>query len=365
MDTITLELRTQLRSLNAYISLIKNIEASKIKVKLLENAIEIQIEENVYNLPLSNVKLLPSSLSSLGITNRWIFFRIQTQPNSIYGTFETELLNADNNSTNNFLNTTNKAKLPPENVNCKLICTCCKYEITKTTCFKRILPLPSADCDPQEWFCCKHSHGEPFSLEPGESDLFYSINYSIFNKNLFKDNLKLRNFLIHCGRCFSILGSSNYKNFKSLKIWNCCIEYKISNDNSVIKGSPPLTDFLSIVKHVSELVTGEKILLEAQDANSIHYILLRPMEAKLNIFTEEKVNSKDQVLNLNSSFVVKVLYKYGESNKTTKHNDRDVKYSELALPSILAGMDQLVNSSIRFPPVYRKVDDFYIGYLSI
>ncbi|XP_011493954.1 PREDICTED: uncharacterized protein LOC105359150 [Ceratosolen solmsi marchali] len=362
MDTITLELRSQLRSLNAYISLINNIDVSRIKVKLLENAIEIQIEDETYNLPLCGVKLLPSSLSSLGITNRWIFFRIQTQPNSIYGTFETELINSENKSTN-FLNITNKVKLPPQNVNCKLICICCKNEVTKTICFQRILPLPSVDCDPQEWFCCKHSNDEPFSLNPGESDLFYSINYSIFNKNIFKENLKLRKLLIHCSRCFTILGSSNYKNLKSIKIWNCCIEYKISNNNTILKGVPPLTDFLSTIKHTAELITGEKILLEAQDVNSIHYILLRPMEAKLNLFTEEKLNSKNQILNLNSSFVVKILYKYGESNKTTKHNDPDIKYCELALPSILAGMDQLVNSSIRFPPVYRKADDFYIGYL--
>ena len=366
MESVNLELRPRLRSLSAYISLENNIDTSTIKVKLLEDVIEIRVEDQTYILPLINAKLLPSSLSSLGITNRWISFRIQTQPSSIYGKFETEVIKNDDKSNGDFINNSEKIELPPKNTDCKLFCSCCKNEITKIVSFQRVLPLPSSDCDPQEWFCHKHGDEEPFSLDPKESDLFYSVNYLVLNKNVFIDSLKLRNSLINCNRCFSILGSLHGKESKSMKIWNCCIEYKtLSNESAIKRAASPLSDFLLTVKDSAELTLGEKILLEAQDENSLHYILLRPMEAKLNILTEDKINSVDQTIKLKSSFVVKVLYKYGVTIKTTKHNDPNVKYCEVALPSILAGMDKLVSSSTRFPPAYRKAEDFYIGYLPI
>ena len=366
MEAITLEIRPQLRSLNAYISLIQDIDKSTIKVKLVEDAIIIQIKEKTYNLPLSNVKLLPTSLSSLGITNSWISFRIQTQPNVLFGTFETEVIDNKNKANYGFLNISSDLQLPPKNKNCKILCTCCKNEITKTACFQKILPLPSSDCDPQEWFCHKHGSDEPFTLEPKESDFFYSVNYCLLNKHIFEGSLKLRNSLVHCNRCFSIVGLTNGKELKSLKIWNCCIEYKVLNDKSVISETlSPLTDFLSTIKHTADLIIGEKVLLEAQDINNIHYILLRPMEAKLNVLKEGSVKLEEEIITLESSFVAKVLYKYGESKSTTKHDDPNVKFCELSLPSILAGMDALVTSSKRFPPAYRKAEDYYIGHLPI
>ncbi|OXU22038.1 hypothetical protein TSAR_001913 [Trichomalopsis sarcophagae] len=342
-----------------------SILTSDFNIQILEDAIEIHIEAKVFKLPLSHVKLLPSSLSSLGITNRWISFRILTQPNSLYGTFETEIINTENSLTSSFSSYSNKVEFPPKNTACKFYCKCCKNVITKTVCFQRILPLPSSDCDPQEWFCCKHSGEESFSLDPKETDLFYSINYSVLNKHVFVENLKFKNSIIHCNRCLSILGSFDGHETKSLKIWNCCVEYKGSNDSISKRISSPLCDFLSSVKTTAELIIGEKILLEAQDVNSLHYILLRPMEAKLDLFTEDKEHFDGQILDLKSSSVVKVLYNYGENKKTIKNNDPDTKHCELALPSILAGMDQLVSSSTRFPPAYRRTDEFYIGYLII
>ncbi|KAJ8678703.1 hypothetical protein QAD02_014490 [Eretmocerus hayati] len=365
MESITLELRPRLRSLNAYMSLKESIDASAVKVKLLEDTIEIEIGEKLFILPLTNVRLLPTSLSSLGITNRWISFRIQTQPHAIYGTFETELIETDNALNDVSLTCKNTTGLPPKNVECKLLCVCCKHEITKSICFQRVLPLPSSDCDPQEWFCCDHSGNESFSLDPKGSDLFYSINYYVLNKSIFIGELKLRNYLVHCNRCLSVLGSTNKENSKSLRIWNCCVEFESFGSDSFFNKTSPLDDFLCSIKHTAELVIGEKVLLEAQDTNSIHYVLLRPMEAKLNLLTNEKPTSNASTLKLESSFVVKVLYKYGESRKTSRSNDTDIKYCELALPSILAGMDQLVTSSARFPPAYRKAEDFYIGYLRL
>lgn len=368
METVTLELRPRLRSLSAYISLIKEINTDTIRVKLLEEEIQVEIENIIYTLPLSGViKLLPSSLSSLGITSRWITFRVQTQPDSfLFGTFETEIIDNLRNDIDNKLSfgekKINQQQLPTKNIDSQLICTCCKNHITRSVAFKRILPLPSIDCDPQDWYCCinKHQHDDQhekqISLDPGELDFFYSFNYCVLNKCVFQENLIIKNSLVRCNRCLTIIGSSKGEN---KKLWNCCIEYK-SNEHS-IKGSPSfLNDFLNAVKSIASLTIGEQILFEAKDVNSVHFLLLRPMESKLNIFTQNKINSK-----LDSLYVVKVLYKYGESEKTIVNNYSDAKYSELALPSILAGLDELISWSKKFPPVYRKADDFYMGYLPV
>lgn len=143
------------------------------------------------------------------------------------------------------------------------------------------------------------------------------------------------------------------------------MEYQIFNGKNSVKSSvTPLSDFLATIKDTAELVIGEKILLEAQDVNGAHYILLKPMETRLNVFTWDRLKEdEDQTVNLTSLFVVKVLYKYGESEIMRRRDEPDVKYCELALPAILAGMNELVACSARFPLAYRRAEDFYIGYL--
>ncbi|KAL7293711.1 hypothetical protein TKK_0012783 [Trichogramma kaykai] len=368
MNSITLEIRPRLRSLNAYISLKESIDNSRLQVRLGENDIKIEIQGKLYSLSLANIHLLPSSLSSLRITDKWISFRIQTEPNYLYGKFETEIIKNDDINYN-YMNLANELQLPPKNKNCQLICARCENRITKIVNFQRILPLPSSGCDPQEWFCHKHGKDEPFSMDPKESDLFYSSNYCLFNTNVFEDRSKLlnsSNSLVQCNRCFAVIGSAKEKNIKSLKIWNCCINYKIIDDDSVIKIiSSPLSDFLTTFKHTSDYTIGEKILLEAEEAHCTHHIILKTMEKKLHIQKTDQVNLTQQSIDLESSFVVKVFYKYGESKSTIKNNDPDVEFSELPLSSFISGMEALMSSTARFPPAYRKAEDYYIGYLPL
>lgn len=365
METITLELRPRLRSLSAYVLFTKNVEASAIKIKLLETAIELNVDEDSYTLPLSSIKLVPSSLSSLSVSNCWISFRIQIQSDSKYGTYKTEVLKTESKSNSRLLSPDN---LPPKDTNCIILCTCCKKNISNIASFKRILELPSSDCEPQEWFCHQHDGcSQKFSLDPKETDLFYSINFFLLHKNIRSNDLKFKNEIIYCSRCLSSLGTQSKKNSDSLKIWNCSIEFKIISDNSIIKGTQdPLSDFLHVFKNTAEFVIGEQILLEAFDGNVIHYILLRTMESKLNCLIGQKtdpVKKVSNVLGTKSSVVHKVLYKCGESKTSLNTLNFNCKYCQVSILSILAGMNSLVGSTKHYPPAYRKAEDFYIGYL--
>lgn len=374
MESITLELKPLLRSVSAFIYLANNVDSSKIDIQLLENSVKIHIQEKIYKLEIPNIQLLQTSLSSLILSGHWITFRFLTQPNLLYGKFESEIVNLENKF-NHSLSIDTKTEFPSKKVDCKLLCSCCQNEISKTLCFQRILPLPSSGCDPQEWFCHKHDHGhdnndtddlESFSLEPKETDLFYYVNYFLFNKHVLIENLKLKNTLVYCNRCYTILGAYTEKNKRSLKIWIACVEFKLCSDNSIVKClKSPLTDFLLVVQDTAEFVLGETILLEARDSSNIHHVLIKIMAKKLDIFTEDKVCLSNQSVELKSSYVVKVLYKYSENEKAPTNHYQDIKHCEIALPSILAGVDQLISSTARFPPAYRKAEDFYIGYLPI
>lgn len=152
MEIVTVELRPRLRSLSAYLLFTKNVETSVINIKLLENAVELKIGENMYILPLPNIKLMPSSLSSLNVSQCWISFRMQMEPNSKYGTFNSEILDNGNFSHAGLINghvTPIKVNLPPKDTDCIVICACCKNNISRTVNFRRILELPSSDYDPQ------------------------------------------------------------------------------------------------------------------------------------------------------------------------------------------------------------------------
>lgn len=371
MESITVEFRPLLRSISASI-FSENSISSRVDVKLLENAVEIHLENKIYKLELPSIKLIQTSLSSLVISGHWISFRSLTEPNSLYGKFETEIVNLENKFNNFFSISSNKTELPLKNINYRLLCSCCQNEISKVLCFQRILPLPSSGCDPQEWFCHQHDHDddvddhESFSLEPKETDLFYYINYFLLNKHVLKENLKLKDTLVFCNRCYSIMGAFTEKNKRSLKFWTACTQFRVCSDSSIIGGlQSTLTELSLIIQDIAEFVIGETILLEARDASNFHHILIKIMERKLNIFTQDKIISNDQVVNLKSSFVVKVLYKYNEKDKTIKNNYDDIKSCEIALPSILNAIDQLINSTARFPPAHRKAGDFYIGYLPL
>ncbi|XP_033223754.1 uncharacterized protein LOC117177270 [Belonocnema kinseyi] len=359
LGSITLELRPRLRSCIVFI-FIGNNDPSSIGVKLRENSITITLERTSKSLILPSVKLLPTSLSSLRITNKWISFRVQTNPEAIFGTFRTEVISAIARS----METENAGRLdlPEIGSECLLRCKCCENVITSIIKCNRVLPLPDRDCDPGEWFCCTNSKVD-FSklLRPQETDYFYGPSFCVLHNDVLK-NFKEKSNTILCKRCFTILGLK--EDMDSVRIWNCCVERKVGEEEFKSRNQSPLDEFVLTIKDCSD-VMGEEILLEALEGNTTHYILMKPMEWQLDLLTESNSKWKGDLIRLQKARVIKVFYTYGESKKSVKNDYVHSKYYFIALPLMLAGIEHLIASTKRFPPAYRTVTQYCVGYVNV
>ncbi|XP_015599090.1 uncharacterized protein LOC107269581 [Cephus cinctus] len=368
MVSVTLELRPRLRSCNVFIYMHGAAEPESIRLKLNEDAIIFGIGEKTTTLSSSSIKIVPKSLSLLRVTSNWISFRVQTKPiNSSYGSFGTEILGAELVEIDTVLrDLKGNTILPTENSEFRLSCVNCKNDIIKTVSFKRVLPLPRTDCDPSEWFCCKHDENNESStlLSPRKSDYFYGAYYCVLHKNNLCDHVKIDKKVVVCGKCLSIIGMP-WDNV-SVKIWNCCIEYKTSKNPLPMKISTALDDFLLVILDSVDTVPGSRLLLEATEGNHTHYLLLQPMDWHLDLLVEPEIlpNNKNLV-NLRRIRVIKVLYKYGEKKADIISNSSEFQQCHVALPIMLAGVEQLLLSTKRVPPSYRVADEYYIGYVYV
>ena len=360
LGSITLELRPQLRSCIVFI-FIGNKDPSSIKLKLRESSITITLEQISKSLVLPSVKLLPTSLSSLRITNQWISFRVQTNPDTIFGTFKTEVISEIARSIETE-NSSSKLDLPPIGAECSLRCKCCENVITNIIQCKRVLPLPNRDCDPGEWFCCTNSKVDFAKLlKPQENDYFYGPSFCVLHNNVVKNLEEKRNTIL-CKRCLTILGIKEDND--SIRIWNCCIECKIGEGEFKSRNQSPLNEFVLTIKDCSD-VMGEEILLEALEGNTTHYILMKPMEWQLDLLTESNSKWEGESIRLQKARVIKVFYTYGENKKSVRKDYVHSKYYLIALPLMLAGIEHLISSTKRFPPVYRTVTQYYVGYVNV
>ena len=359
LESITLELRPRLRSCIVFI-FIGNKNPLSTRVKITENSIILTLEDKSKNLVLPTVKLLPTSLSSLRVTNKWISFRVTTKPETIFGTFKTEIISEITRDV--MTESLNKLDLPPIGSECSLRCKCCENVISNIINCKRVLPLPDRDCDPGEWFCCKNSKVDFLKLlRPQETDYFYGASFCLLHNSVMK-NLKEKDNIILCKRCLTILGTK--EDSDSIKIWNCCVEQKIGEEEFKSKSQSPLDEFVLTIKDCSD-VMGEEILLEAQEGNNTHYILMKPMEWQLELLTESNLKWESEAIRLQKNQVIKVFYTYGENVKSVKNDYVHSKYYLIALPLMLAGIEHLISSTKRFPPAYRMVAQYYVGYVNV
>ncbi|XP_051162073.1 uncharacterized protein LOC127282045 [Leptopilina boulardi] len=361
LGNITVEVRPRLRSCIVFIYIGDN-DPSLIDVKLSETSIKIKCEKISKNLILPSVKLLPTSLSSLRITSKWISFRVQTNPDTIFGTFKTEIMN-DIARTITMENSLIKQNLPQIGSQLLLRCKCCENIITNIINCKRVLPLPNRDCDPGEWFCCKHTKVDFAKLLiPQDTDYFYGPAFCVLNNNNFQNLIEKYNTIL-CKKCLTILGIK--EDNESMRIWNCCVERKINDDKEFqLICQSPLDEFVSTIKDCSEIM-GEEILMEALEGNKTHYILMKPMEWQLELLTESNIKWEGESIRLKKSQVIKVFYKYGECKKSVRNEFVHSKYYLIALPLLIAGIEHLICSTKRFPPSYRTVTQYCVGYINI
>lgn len=367
MEFTTIELRPRLRACNIFVCLMGNADSSSIQVKLYKDYVTLQVNRNFYNLSLGSVRIIPTSLSSLRVAGSWVSFRIQTSPpDSLYGSFITELVGTSGLTNDNCFSSSS-VELPPKNADLIFLCSGCDNPLTKVINLKKVLPLPNNDCDPADFFCCSHN-GQDYSklLEPRICDYFYGPYFAVLSRESFGEKLKINDESVVCNRCLAVIGTPN--SHYSLKIWNCCMEYTRANDHSTVttKRSNPLADFKAAVKSCcSDGFSNNRILLEAKERGSPHYLLLKPMEWNLDLLVEPGEIKDSRAINLSRKKVVKVLYDYGETKNTLKNDCEDAKRLKIGMKCMLAGIEHLLLSSKRIPPIYRNTDEDHIGYMSL
>ncbi|KYN38290.1 hypothetical protein ALC56_07330, partial [Trachymyrmex septentrionalis] len=371
MEFITLELRPRLQSCNVFISMRKDLCLKNVRIKLLESTMVLIVEDYSISFLLPSVKIIPTSLSMLNIMNNWVCFRLQTAPlESAFGSFSTEVMTNLNKlvqSNTHSQSIVNDIKLLFETSKCTILCTCCKNVISKLISFKRFLPLPDAEYDPDEWFCCKHScNSVSNSVQPQESDYLYGSCFSVLHKSIFASNVCTDNKTLSCNKCLLHIGTFHAYNL--FKIWNCCVDYKPENSTlSITNATNPLNDFLILIKTSLSEILGEEIVLQTSIGKQTHRLLIKPMDCKLNLITEpDHVTVCDtDTISLQQKYAAKVLYKY-EKNKefTIITNYLNVKYHDVGLPLIEAGLNYLLSSTKRLPHVYRTAAiDYFLGYI--
>ncbi|XP_034188758.2 E3 ubiquitin-protein ligase E3D [Osmia lignaria lignaria] len=362
IKTIILELRPRLQICNTFICLQKEINLMKIRIKLLEESIEITIENSTIKCLTKFIKLIPNSLSALNVTNNWICFRAQIKSDSAFGCFQTGIVTNLVPNINILRNSTDLKLLKEQN--CNIICACCKNVLSKQLFVKRILPIPDMNYDLNEWFCCKHNHitVSP-NLIPSESDIFYGSVFFIIHTNLFNNNLKIEGNTILCNRCLQHVGQTCTDT--SFKLWSCSIDYNLLCDFKINKSfaTDPFIDFLIAIKTTMTGMFGEEIILQSFVGKNIYSLILKPMDWHLNLLTEPKAVSETNVVTLQNTSVVKVLYKYEISKSTIDFVNKT--FCEVGYLVIKAGLEHLLSSTKRFPQPHRTAADFYVGHICL
>lgn len=357
---ITLELRPRLQTCNAFICLKEAVNLDAIKIKLLEENIILSIKGNDTNFHLKSVKLIPTSLSALSVTNDWISFHIQTRSEGRFGSFKAEII-ANPGQSLPFSDDSFKANEPLKGSSCNILCKCCQNVISQTINFQRVLPYPDLDYM-SDWFC--HSHGNPLpNIAPQENDLFYGTFFSIVHRSLFTKNLRIDRDVIICSRCLNHLGGPSTGD--SYKLWNCCVNF-VSLDNREIKAATdPLADFFLVIKSSLNGILGEELVLQFRAGKEAHYLFVKPINQQLTLMTEPNGVCNGDVISLGRISVMKVLYRYEtDINRVTMIHDNR-KYCDVSLPVIEAGFKHLLSSTRRFPQMHRIAAGYYIGHVNL
>ncbi|XP_076394360.1 uncharacterized protein LOC143265531 [Megachile rotundata] len=362
IKSITLELRPRLQICNTFICLQNEINLMKIRIKLLEESIEITIDDNIIKLLTKCLKLIPHSLSALNITNNWICFRTQIKSDSAFGCFQTEMVTNLTPNITVLRDSIENIKVL-KNHNCNILCACCKNILSRRIFIKRVLPIPDMNYDLNDWFCCKHNYiSVSQNLIPLESDIFYGSLFIIVCKSLF-NNLKIEENTVFCNRCLQYIGKI-YTN-STFKLWSCSVDYNFVAHSKIERPltTDPFIDFLIAIKITMTGVFGEEITLQSFVGKKIHSLILKPMDWHLNLITESKTISNNHVVSLQNISVVKVLYKYDISKSAIDFVNKT--YCEVGYLVIKSGLEHLLTSTNRFPQPHRTVSDYYIGHICL
>ncbi|KAH0534711.1 hypothetical protein KQX54_007194 [Cotesia glomerata] len=332
MESLTIELRPQLRSGYVYVQLKPNRQISSINICHEGDSMTAKIDEKELKLNLLPIEV-NSSVTSLQFLDQWIIFRIQLSQSTLYDSSDLK-----NNKKTEVLTT--GIDLPPAQKSFELTCTGCKNSITKNeVLFERVLSLPSEECEPSEWFCCSHSVVD-----------YKNILLTDYNE-------------VTCNRCLSVLGAVN--NDGSFRIWSHSLQFASSEDLGASAGQKksPLIDFkLALKEFVKKGNLYEEIHFFASEQEKKVSLLIKIMDKNLLMLTQSSVESSVEVM-LDERCVIKVLYKVLDDGSEPLKDASNCSAYRLSLSSIHAAVDHLTTSSLKLPLIYRTTETYCIGYI--
>ncbi|KAK9710024.1 HECT-like Ubiquitin-conjugating enzyme (E2)-binding [Popillia japonica] len=348
-----IEIRPRLQSVNVLVNLKRQLKSPQIS--LSSDSIYIT-EDIVFKVPCKKLKIVYNSLNNVQITDKFISFRFSTT-NDGFGSFKSEILQLEN------CNDSIVSKFYfGNNSSLKIQCGNC-LQIFSENNFKRILPLPSEHSEPSDWFC--HNHGNKDetvnnnTLDPQESDFFYSICYCHLNSKLLKGCLKSAPNLV-CRRCLAWIGI--ILNDISFKVWFNTVQI---SDNVKILKSSALNDTILTIKSIlkDSLLTSARIILRCQiNKTQIDYLLLWVIEKKLNIVINKSLEE------FNDLFVAKILFKFQSgTNNIEEHWFNDITVSNVDISKLMMVeiLKHLYKMNKILPKEWSSSNDFYISYLPL
>lgn len=349
--TVILEVRPRLQSVNAFISLL-NSDAT-VKIILDNEQIKIIEDDRISTIVCKGVSAVPNSLSSFKQTDSYVVFRFVMNNNlENLGGFKTELLQ---NTVASIESLSNKPLLA-KGINYTIQCINCSKALNTPLKFLRILPLPSDNANPDDWFCHAHGSNDSTSLDPKETDIFYTHCYLHISKANLLD-IKGNDKVIVCKFCLNWLGIVFNRN--TLRIWLNTVKFLDNNSTiSTDSLSDTFHSFKDVFRH--SLYNSLKLMIICQTSSSqCDSVLIWVLEKKLQIFIETSGGLK-------KFDVAKVLFKFAKSGDEAFkqwQNDSMVNAINISKPMILGILKHLHKFNRILPPLYSKSNDFSVSYI--
>lgn len=346
-----LEIRPRLRSVNAFVLL---NHMAKAEVLLESDSISIVLDNKISIIPFRDFKIVDNSLSSVTTMDQFITFRFATD-NNLYDTtggFKTELLQ---NTVASIESLSNKPLLS-KNTNYVINCINCGKSVTDSMKFERILPLPSENLDPSDWFCHSHGNQSDFNLDPKSTDIFYTHCFVHINIGQVL-NIKSKDKIVVCKFCLNWLGLKHNKN--TLKLWHNTVKF-VSSDTSIYTHS--LADVFQSIKSIlnHSLHNSIRLIVTCQTTSQhLDIILLWILEKKLQILFDDIDCTK-------TCEVAKVLFKFiQDSNEIYRQwqNDAFVNTISISKPMMTELLKHLHKFNKVLPKEFSKSNDFTVSYL--
>lgn len=177
--------------------------------------------------------------------------------------------------------------------------------LSKAIKFNRILPLPSEGSNMSDWFCHAHGHDNSISLDPKQTDIFYTHCFVHVNhENII--NIRGNQKVLVCKFCLSWLGVKH--NSKTIKLWLNTVKFFSTNS------SVSTTSLLDVFNSIKSLLkysaqSSVRLILSCQTtATQVDNLLLWILEKKLEILFDNSKEAKNYD-------VAKVLFKFEKGVK--------------------------------------------------